>query len=235
MPTPFGAWGELANICRPAKPPVISNIVQGSNILGTYSPPLYTASSAQSTEIYLTAAGSTYPITIQTQQQFLVNNYAYQNVAETYQYQDALWQQQYPNEWYRTYGTGTYSTLGWVSSLGWQPETPEQKAERRRQAHLDDLAATRAKALLLELLTEEQKAEYAEFEYFHVIGQSGKLYRIKRGSAGNVYSIGLDGNEEHKYCIHARDSVPHEDNMIAQYGLLRTDEEQFLSLANRHW
>jgi hypothetical protein len=124
------------------------------------------------------------------------------------------------------------------NSGSYRPPRPETKKHRRKrliQQRLDDLAAQRAKALLLEHLTEEQRREYEEQQYFHVLGQGGRMYRIKHGSAGNVYRIGLDGNVEAKFCIHAVDSVPHEDNMLSQMLLLMYDEERFLTVANKHW
>ena len=136
---------------------------------------------------------------------------------------------------YQPLTTGTTGSINLYNTQSIGPETQAQRKERKRQARLDDLAAARAKALLLEHLSDEQRAEYEEHQYFHVLSEGGRLYRIKHGSAGNVYRIGTDGSVEHKFCIHARDSVPHEDNMLAQMLLLRLDEEQFLTVANRHW
>lgn len=144
---------------------------------------------------------------------------------------------------------GTYQVYQ-VSSSPWvytDPRTPEQiewdrlEAERQAdewRAKADAMAAekaaaaARAQVLLEENLSEEQRKQLADNNWFEVVTPKAK-YRIRRGWAGNVDRIGDDGRAHDRYCIHPSEEVPHEDNMLAQKLLLEADEDTFLRIANR--
>lgn len=143
-------------------------------------------------------------------------------------------------------------------------ETPEER-EARRQAEALALfqrveaeriatqsAAERALGTLLGLLTAEQRDEYARHGYFHVVGSEGRLYRILKGSSGNirrVISKDDPGKGEAAFCVHSVSRVdhtmeehglvpghlPHEDHMIQQMLHLMIDEREILAKANIHW
>lgn len=143
-------------------------------------------------------------------------------------------------------------------------ETPEER-EARRQAEALALfqrveaerlasqsASERALGTLLSLLTPEQRDEYARKDYFHVVGSKGRLYRIHKGSSGNirrVVSRDDEGRGEAAFCVHSVSRVsthmeefgltpghlPHEDHMIQQMLHLQIDEEEILAKANVHW
>lgn len=98
-------------------------------------------------------------------------------------------------------------------------------------------ARARAQMLLRESLSEQQRMELAEKGYFHldVLSANGerRRYRIRRGRAGNVQRVSLDGSQVLKtLCIHPRMMVPDEDTMLAQKLLLEAREEDFLAIAN---
>jgi hypothetical protein len=142
-------------------------------------------------------------------------------------------------------------------------ETPEEREARRVREALalfqrveaerlaTQSAAERALGTLLGLLTAEQRDEYAQKGYFHVVGSRGRLYRIHKGSSGNirrVISRDQEGKGEAAFCVHSKPRVdrmeelgltsghlPHEDHMIQQMLHLQIDEDEILAKANVHW
>lgn len=133
------------------------------------------------------------------------------------------------------YSTNTFNTNNYNSYSQLRQLTPEELEEHARKAEEDKKDAARAKQLMFELLDSRQKFDYLKHQHFDVILDPSTVYRIKKGSAGNVYLLDKDGKKKHKYCIHAKDALPCYDNMVAQKLMLETDEEKFLEIANRHW
>lgn len=93
-------------------------------------------------------------------------------------------------------------------------------------------AIDRARTLLIGCLSDEQRGQFEATGYFEVVTPTGRRYRITRGWGGNVFLIN-NGRATDRYCIHPRDYVPEEDNMLAQKLLLEHDEPTFLRTANR--
>lgn len=115
----------------------------------------------------------------------------------------------------------------------WAAQEAHRAEERRRTEAERQQARATAETLLLEHLTEEQAVEYRRDQSFRVISADGeRVYRVKRGWSGNVELIRPDGRVVARYCIHPRDWVPEEDNMLAQKLLLETDEAAFNRIAN---
>lgn len=128
------------------------------------------------------------------------------------------------------------------------PETPQQRAireeaerirweeeQRRQRAHNKDVAAARDKAekLLQSALSSEQREELRTRGMFHCKSKQGTLYRIYRGSHGNIRKI-VGGKEVEKLCIQPN-QVPEGDCMLAQKLHIENDEEGFRRTANiRH-
>lgn len=134
-------------------------------------------------------------------------------------------------------------------------ETEEQRAERLRQAEANaarwkaeaeesakraeaerlrrEAAEARAEALLLEHLSEEQRADYRKHRHFVVHGRRAR-YRIRYGRSGNVDVVNRDGRISHRYCAHPEECVPNPDTMLAQKLMLESDEDAFARIANRH-
>jgi hypothetical protein len=144
------------------------------------------------------------------------NAVTYQNIYYNYQYQ-----YQYQGQW-NVYGQG----LGNVYQI-----TPEMKAASDAQEAKRKEATKKAEELLLLHLTDEQKKQYLEFEYFETTVDD-RVYRIKKGRAGNVYLID-NGKPKFKYCAHPNDYTPDGDAMLAQLLMLKTDEAGFIKTANR--
>lgn len=111
----------------------------------------------------------------------------------------------------------------------------EERARREAQVALQAAATAKAEELLVSCLDQEQQAELAESDQFHVTSSAGRRFCIHRGRAGNV-SFGA-GRERVTYCIHDNEGLPAADTMLAQKLLLETDEAQFLQIANatRAW
>jgi hypothetical protein len=143
-------------------------------------------------------------------------------------------------------------------------ETPEERQARQQAEALalfqrveaerlaTQSASERALGTLLGLLTEEQREEYARFNYFHVVGSKGRLYRIHKGSSGNIRRVVSrtdPGKGEAAFCVHSVSRIdrtmeqfglvaghlPHEDHMIQQMLHLQIDEDEILAKANVHW
>lgn len=94
----------------------------------------------------------------------------------------------------------------------------------------DALAAEmRAKVLLLDSLTEEQKEHWIEKSYFMAQGNvSGMWYKIKPGREGNI-----EDGKGAGYCITARGFLPMSDIVLSQKLLIEGDEGMFLAIARK--
>jgi hypothetical protein len=91
----------------------------------------------------------------------------------------------------------------------------------------------RAKQLLEEHLTKEQKNDLASKNEFEVESQSGKRYAIQLGVAGNVFKLNRDKKKITKYCIHPTDNVVDYDAMLSQLIWLKWNEQEFEKVANK--
>lgn len=102
----------------------------------------------------------------------------------------------------------------------------EAAAQRRAEVEAAMAAAQeRAHTLLLSALDEEQAAEYTERRH-------GRRYCIKHGRQDNVFLVDDDGRLITEYCGHVGESVPDEDNILAQKLILEHDEDAFIRVAN---
>ena len=102
---------------------------------------------------------------------------------------------------------------------------------RRVSASAGDVQA-RAEMLLLTCLSPVQHSEYKRWRFFHATGSAtGRTYRVLRRRAGSVQAIDGLGRPSDAYCTVLPESVPIEDQMLAQKFMLETDEPGFLELA----
>jgi hypothetical protein len=72
---------------------------------------------------------------------------------------------------------------------------------------------------------------------FEVMGSAGGLYRIRRGTSGNVDWIDHDGSVGARLCAHptmADGWMPDQGVAVAQLLALTTDEAGFVRMANVH-
>jgi hypothetical protein len=118
-------------------------------------------------------------------------------------------------------------------------ETPEERArvlvEREREAQDRQAARTRARVLLEDFLSDEQKVELEGKGRFHVIGSKGRRYCIRTsGQQGNVDLLKPDGGVQATLCCHPRGHLPEGDAWLMQMIELRHDEDHFLATANVH-
>jgi len=115
-------------------------------------------------------------------------------------------------------------------------------AERERRRDEYAVATSRATALLLSLLSPEQRASYERDRTFMVIGSAGGIYRIRPGAMGNVDWIdpASSGREvAGVLCAHPQlwtpdGTLPDPDVALAQMLALTTDEAGFIATANVH-
>jgi hypothetical protein len=148
---------------------------------------------------------------------------------------DQIWQQ------WVTMGNGTITTS--PNSYTYVQETPEEMEARRvqRSQYEKECAAarTRARILLEDFLSEEQKLELVVKGRFHVTGSKGRRYCIRAtGQAGNVDLLKSDGQVQATLCCHPRRApdgyLPDGDAWLMQMIELRHDEDHFLATANVH-
>lgn len=106
-----------------------------------------------------------------------------------------------------------------------------EREKRNAEEKIRRIAAeAKAKDLLMNYLSVEQREEYERHQRFHVITKAGKLYRINKGSHGNIKLI-EEGAAVESLCVQPR-GVPDFDSMLAQKLWLETDEEQIRKVAN---
>lgn len=116
-------------------------------------------------------------------------------------------------------------------------EDPQQRRERvRRDALSQERRATRRSlVLLMKQMTPQQRREFRDHRYFHVIGGgSGERYRIRVGTIANIDAMRDDGTVKHRLCARPVDDVPVYDVMAAQLLHLQdpASEPHFLLQAN---
>lgn len=102
------------------------------------------------------------------------------------------------------------------------------REERRRFQE----AQARARRLLEEHLSPEQRQELAEKREFRVRAMDGRTYLIRQGTHGNVWRLNRKGEKIVNYCIIIEDQAPAFDHMLAQKLLLEANIKAFLKTAN---
>lgn len=123
------------------------------------------------------------------------------------------------------------------------PLTPEQQEARRiegerRAAELRasqailEAAKEKAEKLLQSALTPQQKEELKTKGHFHCKSNKGVIYRIRRGTHGNVRKLDPTGTKEVESLCIQPDNVPAQDAMLAQKLMIENDEDTFRKIAN---
>lgn len=115
-----------------------------------------------------------------------------------------------------------------VGAQSVRPFELEDQKRKEERIKANDLAEN----LLRSCLDEAQKKELSDRDWFLVMTQSGKIYRINRGRVGNVDLLDENGKPIASYCIHNSGHTPSPDDMLLQKFLLDTDEEEFKRIAN---
>jgi hypothetical protein len=92
----------------------------------------------------------------------------------------------------------------------------------------------RARRLLREWLSPDQRAQFDAKGYFEVTGShTGRRYRIHQGTMSNVWELDEELEPKTGWCFVAERPVAACDVMLAQKIALETDEAAVLALANR--
>ena len=92
----------------------------------------------------------------------------------------------------------------------------------------------RASKLLKQWLSTQQLAQFNAHRYFDVIGcHSGKSYRIRYGTATNIYELDGAGRPKSVLCLVPDRPLAPGDVMLAQKMALETDEWSALAVAKR--
>jgi hypothetical protein len=102
-----------------------------------------------------------------------------------------------------------------------------------RESGLNE-AEVRGLRLLREWLSLAQLAQYDAHNYFDVTGcHSGKRYRIRHGTATNIYELDYAGRPRVGWCFIPKDRLVAGDVMLAQKIALETDESAALRVAKK--
>lgn len=122
------------------------------------------------------------------------------------------------------------------------PQRTAEEIERDRQHALESIQrakseaearkviTARARKLLIECLTDEQRATYQREGYFDVLCQ-GRTFRIKHGTHGNIAELDRNGKAIARYCVQPN-GVPTEDAMLSQKLALELAPAEFFAKAN---
>lgn len=115
-------------------------------------------------------------------------------------------------------------------------EAQAREATARRQAETNRIehARVRARELLLEHLTPEQRRMFESNGWFIVEGgKSKKRYKIHTNQvAGNIDVLKEDSKVIERICCHCDYSIPYHDQHLAQKLMLEHAEDDFLRIAN---
>jgi hypothetical protein len=124
----------------------------------------------------------------------------------------------------------------------WVNDYLDAARQRNEQAAIEETksylrAKRRSLTLMLSLLNPQQREEFRNYHYFHVIGgKTGVRYRIRVASFANIDIIGPNGRTMSRICAHPAGDVPVYDVMAAQMLHLAdaATEKTFLRYANVH-
>ncbi|MCP3395344.1 hypothetical protein NLM27_42175 [Bradyrhizobium sp. CCGB12] len=91
----------------------------------------------------------------------------------------------------------------------------------------------RSMRLLRSWLSPEQRTEFDAKGYFDVVGcDTGRRYRIRRGTSANINEVDNCGRLGRGWCFVPLGGLVEGDVMLAQKIAIETDEERALSIAN---
>ena len=108
----------------------------------------------------------------------------------------------------------------------------QRKADIQREKEFKERKA-KANKLLRDALDRKQKKDFDKRQFFYVRGgESGNLYKIKKGRIGNVEVVDSLKRVKQKLCAHPQISCPDEDTMLAQKVMIEHMENQFRDVAN---
>lgn len=103
--------------------------------------------------------------------------------------------------------------------------------ERKVRAAVVQVAMNKAERLLMSALNDRQRDDLKNKGYFNCKSQKGHVYRIYKGTHGNVRLLNKAGGEVERLCIQP-DNVPDWDAMLAQKLHIEFNEDDFRKTAN---
>jgi hypothetical protein len=205
-----------------------------------YTSNIYTSTSTSSTcctdTIWITTPAGSYYVTgvnqyelqQQLMQQQLISQY---NACNNHQL-NACNQQQLANH---QLAQNQQEVRRYAQYARIQEEEMQAASERAEQLVKEQVEAKkRARGLLLEHLTPQQRETFEKNGWFVVEGgKSRKRFKIfGSGYAGNVHELDVHDRMVNRLCCHANASIPLEDQLLTQKVLLEWDEEHFIKTAN---
>lgn len=146
------------------------------------------------------------------------------------------------NAWTATTGTAFAQPRSYTErEVGWRELQAQQDARLAEQDRVNSAAIAQASNLLAMVLDSQQLRDLQARRHFDLVGASGQLWRLYRGTSGNVKAIGADGLEIMAICAHPAlwddehyGHLPTEDVLAAQALHLMHDDREFLRKANVH-
>lgn len=120
--------------------------------------------------------------------------------------------------------------------IAWEKQQKEarEREEAERKARVAAIASAQDKAqkLLMSALNDKQKTELKTKGYFHCRSKKGVVYRIYKGTHGNVKRLDREGGKEIESLCIQPDNVPDFDAMLAQKLHIEFNEDDFRKTAN---
>lgn len=143
---------------------------------------------------------------------------------------DALW------VWrpclYETKWLGKVQQRGSQQELEWRHGLSMVMHHIHADAPMDlDGPTERARELLLENLSPQQRLEYLARDKFRVRGFSGKMYEVCIGAGFNLISE-RTCDQWVSFCLHPEDWMPHEDVALATLLMLQDEELEQEAIGN---
>jgi hypothetical protein len=119
----------------------------------------------------------------------------------------------------------------WAAALD-RVRALHRRRNERRERHRS--AEARGLALLRQWLSDVQRAQFDAHGYFDVIGSdSGARFRIRYGSATNVYELDAAGGAKAGWCFVPIGDIVPGDVMLTQKIALETNELGALTVAKK--
>jgi len=108
------------------------------------------------------------------------------------------------------------------------------RALRRLREEIFQNTEARGLMLLKQWLSDDQREQFEALGYFDVVGSSsGTRFRIRHGSAMNIYELDSAGNPKTGWCLILLGNLVPGDVMLAQKIALETDEPGAMAVARK--
>lgn len=141
----------------------------------------------------------------------------------------------WPRQAYQTPAPRVVTEEDLARNRRWELQREAQLEEQRVARAARAAAEAKAEELLRANLSEAQRQELEQHDWFLVIGKTGEIFRIRRGRSANVDVIDpKTGAIVKRLCAHPNVHCPDADTMLAQKLHLEDDAQSFIRVANDH-